>query len=76
MNHFFRLERFSMLSLAIVLSTAGCHAKTNQAGMQDLATDPAAVNLAPDSNDSAQYASNCRSQLPAGPSATGPGLWR
>ena len=58
MNHFFRLERLSMLSLAIVLSTAGCHAKTNQANAQDMATDPAAVNLAPDSYDSAQYASS------------------
>src|ERR1035437_5217101 len=64
MSHFFNLRKFPLLSLAIVLSTAGCHAKSNQvsananqAGAQDQGTDPAAVNLAPDSNDSAQYAS-------------------
>jgi hypothetical protein len=58
MSHFLRFGPISILPLAIVLSTAGCHAKTNEAGAQDLATDPAAANLAPDSNDSAQYASN------------------
>src|ERR1035437_6580680 len=63
MSHFFNLRKFQLLSLAIVLSTAGCHAKSNQgsananqAGAQDQGADPAAGNLAPDSNDSAESA--------------------
>jgi len=62
MRQFLRFAQFSMVPLAIVLLTVGCHAKTNTVSAQDLATDPATANMAPDSNDSAQYAS------PAAPS--------
>ena len=66
MSNFFRLARFALLPLAIALSTAGCHkdaslvlADNNQAGAQDPASDPAAANLPPatDNSGDPQYVS-------------------
>src|SRR5665213_2111220 len=68
MNHFSRLGRFSLLSLAVIFSAAGCHANSNLAGMQDQSLDPAAINVAPDSIDSAQYASPSQPSYQQGPS--------
>ena len=59
MSHFFRFRSFILLSLAVVFSAVGCHAKSNQVyananqvGAQDQGSDPAAANLAQDSNNS------------------------